>query len=83
MVWGSTCEKRGELGCQVAIGPGQLLFSSPFVVRYIPGWLLPDETGARLAFALPRMRTTTVTWTTYLLALLAALARVRQHGKMV
>ena len=83
MVWRATCEKSGELGCQVAISPGQLLFSSPFIVRYIPGGLLPDETGARLAFALPRIWTTTDTWTTYLLAFFAALARVRQLSEMV
>ena len=83
MVWRATSEERGELGCQVAISPGQLLFSSPFIVRFFPGGHLLDETGARLAFARPRNWTTTITWTTYLLAFLAALARVRQLSEMV
>ena len=102
MVWRAISEKRGELGCQVTIGPGQLLFSSPFIVRFFPGRHLLNETGARLAFALPGNWTTTITkgkrckggipplytaliitWITYLPAFNAALARVRQLGKMV
>ena len=83
MVWRAISEERGELGCQVTIGPGQLLFSSPFIVRFFPGRHLLNETGARLAFALPRKWTTTITWITYLPAFFAALARVRQLGKMV
>ena len=83
MVWRSTCEKRGELGCQVAVNPGQLLVSSPFIVRFLPGRLLHVEAGARYAFVRPGCLTTTITWTTYLPAFFAALVRGRHFGELV